>query len=487
MIGWRLRTRLVVGAGAAVVLAGVAAALLFGWLTSQRFARFTREGERAVGLPLARAAARSLASGGSPAAVLERVAGRTGFTLAFVDDSGRVVTSPGSPVAGTTASPLGDDGVVFRREVGEGTHRRAMELVLRGGVPVASAGGRAGGRVYWMGPLPEAADGIEVERRSDFLTDVRRRAGLAAGIAALAALALVFFSTGRMLRPIEALTEATRRMARGDLAARVAPGGRDEVGELAGSFNAMAESLERQERLRRDLVGDVAHELRTPLTNLRAQLDALRDGLQPLDAAALASLDDEVERLSHLVRDLQDLALADSGGLRLDLERVDPAPLVEAACASASARAHAAGVALESGVAGLPPVRADAARAEQVLRALLDNALRHTPAGGRVRVEGRALDDRVELIVNDTGEGIGAEHLPFVFERFWRADPSRARETGGAGLGLAIARQLARAQGGDVVAESPPGSGARLTFTLPRELASRAAITPRSAAPPPAA
>ncbi len=469
MIGMRLRTRLMVGAVAAVALAGVAATLLFGRLTSDRFLRFTREGDRAAGQPLARATAEVLrASVSPPESVLALATRDTRFSLVFVDRAGAVVTAPGSPLEGATAT-RSQGGVTLRGETQGPGRSGVIELHLFGGVPVAAGPRTRAGTLYWIAPPEGASADFERERRVGFLADIWRLAAVAATLAALAALAIVLLSTGRLLRPIEALTAAMRRMAAGDLAARVPDRGGDEVAELARGFNAMAEGRERQERLRRDLVNDVAHELRTPLTHLRAQIDAIRDGLHPLDLGALASLDDEVETLTRLVGDLQDLTLSEAGVLRLDLESLEPGALIESACAGVRARARAAGIALEVEPGDVPRVRADAARAQQVLRAVLDNALRHTPSGGRVRLSVRLVGERVELSVSDSGAGIAPEHLALVFERFWRADPSRARATGGAGLGLAIARQLARAQGGDLTAESLPGSGATLRFSLPRE------------------
>jgi len=309
--------------------------------------------------------------------------------------------------------------------------------------------------------------GERVEERV-FVTGVNRwLLGAVVGSGILAILATALFAR-RILSPVEALTAAARRMERGDLAARVPEASRDELGALARAFNSMAESLERTEELRRKLVADVAHELRTPLTNIRCELEAIADGLTKPDAPALKSLLEEALLLQRLVDDLQDLALAEAGQLRLHAEAVVLGDEVQRALGLHAARAAATGVTLSTAIPpALPGARADRVRLAQVLRNLLENAVTHTPRGGHVIVSARVEGTDVAVTVRDDGTGIAPEHLPHVFDRFYRADPSRARTTGGAGLGLAIVKQLVEAQGGRVRAESMPGAGSTFTFTLP--------------------
>jgi two-component system, OmpR family, sensor histidine kinase BaeS len=211
-------------------------------------------------------------------------------------------------------------------------------------------------------------------------------------------------------------------------------------------------------------VTDVAHELRTPLTNLRCQVEALQDGLLAPDAVLLGSLHEEILLLSRLADDLQDLTLAEAGRLRLERTAVAVAPAIAAALAGTAAAAAERGVTLRSTAGDVPEVDADPARLGQILRNLLANALAHTPAGGTVTVGTEWSGDAVEIAVEDSGPGVAPEHLPHVFDRFYRADPAR----GGAGLGLAIVRQLALAHGGDARVESPPGRGARFVVRLKR-------------------
>ncbi len=300
-----------------------------------------------------------------------------------------------------------------------------------------------------------------------FLSAVNRSVLVGALIAGLAAVAVTLVLSGRILRPIERLTEAAQRMEKGDLSARVPVETNDEIGKLAHAFNAMAGSLAQQEQLRRNMVGDVAHELRTPLTNLRGYLEATRDGLIPPDAGLVDNLYEETMLLSRLVADLQELAQAEAGQLQLVRQPSSLPAIIDQAVEILRPQTDAKGVDLCIDVPpNLPRVNVDPERVGQVLRNLLNNALAHT-SSGTITVAAREIDGMVEVSVQDTGMGIKPEQLPFVFDRFYRADRSRARQTGGAGLGLAIVKQLVQAMGGTVGAESQLGVGSRFYFTLP--------------------
>ena len=348
-------------------------------------------------------------------------------------------------------------------EQAEGTGRmRQMVLVGAPHAPVVDAAGRTLGALY---ALPPEREGAEPEPR--FVASVNRWLLLSALAAVLLALALALPLTRRILGPVFEITVAARRMEAGDLTQRVAAGSRDEIGDLARAFNAMADAVARSESLRRALVTDVAHELRTPLTNLRCQIEAVQDGLQAADVATLRSLHEETLLLSRLVGDLEDLALAESGQLPLHRAPVSVAEAVDAALAAVRPIAAARGIALEAEIPSALVADADRERLAQVLRNLLANALTHTPDGGTIRVSGRGSGKMATFEVADSGEGIAPEHLPHVFDRFYRSDPSRARTTGGAGLGLAIVRQLVEAHGGQVAVDSAPGAGARFTVRWP--------------------
>ena len=293
-------------------------------------------------------------------------------------------------------------------------------------------------------------------------------AGLA-GVIGLVLLFVTFVAAGRVFRrtavPLSDVMEAADRLAAGDHAVRVEERGSREMRGLARSFNAMAERLRAGEEHRRNLLADVAHELRTPLSVIQGQTEGLLDGLYPPDRAHLEPLIEETRIMSRLLDDLQTLSTAEGGALRLHRQPCEPAQLVDDAVASFRSRAGADGVVLSARV---PPhltmVDVDPVRIGQVFSNLLSNALRHTPSGGSVVVSATALDGgaAVGFAVEDTGTGISPESLPHVFDRFVKAGDSK-----GAGLGLAIARSLVNAHGGDISAESAPGKGTTIRFTLP--------------------
>jgi signal transduction histidine kinase len=301
-----------------------------------------------------------------------------------------------------------------------------------------------------------------------FLTGVRRSLLFGALVAGGAAALIMLLLAGRIVRPVEQLTDAAQRMEKGDLSVRVAVRSDDEIGRLAHAFNAMAGGLEQQERLRRNMVGDVAHELRTPLTNLRGYLEAARDGLLDPDDGFIDNLYEETMLLQRLVADLQDLAQAEAGQLALARRPVALAGIVDRAVTAVRPQADARGLTLSTDLPpDLPLLDVDPERISQVLRNLLSNAVAHTPAGGEIAVSARAAAGEVSVSVSDTGTGIPPEHLPYVFDRFYRVDSSRTRQTGGAGLGLAIVKQLVAAHDGTVSVTSEPGRGSTFTFTLP--------------------
>ncbi|MER7949102.1 ATP-binding protein [Streptomyces sp. NPDC096079] len=292
---------------------------------------------------------------------------------------------------------------------------------------------------------------------------------LVAAAVAATVLACALLLGRAVLRPVRALTAASRGLGEGDLGRRVPAVGKDEIAELGRSFNRMAGSLQDSEERQRRLVGDIAHELRTPLANLRGYLEALRDGVLQADAELLDSLHEEVLLQQRIVDDLQDLALAEAGALTYHRRPLDARELVEACRTAHSARAAAAGVALEVVGAGPGAVRlhGDPDRLRQALGNLVGNAVRHTAPGGGVRLELDERDERVRIAVRDTGDGIPAADLPYLFDRFWRADAARGRATGGSGLGLSIARQIVADHHGAVEVASEVGVGSVFTVVLP--------------------
>ena len=231
----------------------------------------------------------------------------------------------------------------------------------------------------------------------------------------------------------------------------------------------MADALEDSERQRRAMVSDVAHELRTPLANIQGHIEAMQDGLLQPDAENLGTVHQQTLHLNRLVNDLALLASAESRELSLTMEPTSIHEIVEEVIESFRPRADAASVDLSGAtLADLPPVPLDQLRIRQVLSNLIDNAIRHTPAGGSVAVSAEPRDhDVVRVVVADTGPGIPPADLPHIFDRLYRVDPSRDRATGGSGLGLTIARQLVEAHRGTIWAESTEGQGSRFGFDLP--------------------
>ncbi|MCW5840629.1 MAG: HAMP domain-containing histidine kinase [Caldilinea sp.] len=273
----------------------------------------------------------------------------------------------------------------------------------------------------------------------------------------------------RMTAPLEGLAAGAAQIGGGDLAYRVTPRGTEEMIGLAEAFNHMAGDLETAESLRQHLLADVAHELRTPLTVLQGNLRAILDDVYPLDKEEIARLYDQTRHLHRLINDLHELAQAEAGRLPLTLAPVDLAALAADAVDALAPIADEQDVRLVHAVAAGPVViDGDRARLMQVLQNLLANALRYTPAGGSVTVIASRTGASAAIVVCDTGEGIEPAHLPYVFDRFYRADSARNRSQGGAGLGLAIVRALTEAHGGEVgVVSAGPGKGSTFTVTFP--------------------
>jgi len=379
--------------------------------------------------------------------------GRGGPTMILADAAGHVVSSEAQGQVGT----------------------RLAQPSLAAATPISAHGQLAGYLLVQAG-----SGGAMSMAGQHFLAQVNGallQAGVLAG--GLGLLLGVVIARG-LAAPLSRLSSAARQIARGKLDERVPIAGAAEIADTARAFNEMAAGLQQAERLRQHMIADIAHELRTPLTVIQGNLRAILDDVYPLEKAEITTIYDETVMLSRLVGDLRELAQAEAGRLTLDLQPVDVAPLMRSAIAPFETAAAEQGVTLVADLPdALPPVLADLDRVRQVLHNLVANALRYTPAGGMItlratRTEGRGL--RTELntspssvlfTVEDTGQGIASADLPHVFERFWRADRSRARDQGGSGLGLAIAKQLIEAHSGQIGVESQIGVGSQFWFRLP--------------------
>lgn len=271
--------------------------------------------------------------------------------------------------------------------------------------------------------------------------------------------------------PISRIARAAHRLGKGELDVRVPVSGSQEIRELAETFNKMAAELQRAEQLRTNLMADVSHELRTPLTVLESNLRAALDRVVPLDEAEIANLYNQTRHLTRLVNDLRELALAEAGHLPLEKIPTDLKALVAETIQALEPLAVEKGVTLADEMPLLPQVMVDPFRIRQVLFNLLTNALRHTPASGTITVNGQASEGWITLSIQDTGDGLEPEQLAAVFDRFYRGDKSRSRETGGTGLGLAIVKAIVTAHGGQVEAHSAgKGQGSVFSFRLPRDV-----------------
>lgn len=336
----------------------------------------------------------------------------------------------------------------------------------REGLIIAHVGDpKAAGTLYMEPQNPPGAEralfGGLVNRIGRFLIS-----GLLVAFAA--SVVLAWFLSRRILTPVRDLRLAVQRLGAGDLSQRVDVQDPGELGELVNAFNTMVSQLQQADTTQRQMIADIAHELRTPLSNIRGYVEGIKDKVLEPDAETIAILDGEALLLSRLVEDLQELSIVEAGQLALQRQPEDVAQLVTHAAEAMHAAAVAKGVAVSTQVDGeLPLVSVDYHRISQVLRNLLDNALAHTPEGGSITVTTAPQGDFVEVSVTDTGEGIEQENLPHVFDRFYRADRSRARATGGRGLGLTISKELVEAHGGKIGVESEPGEGSRFWFTVP--------------------
>lgn len=453
----RLSVRLTLAIVATTLLAVGVVALLANRATGSEFRRYLAAGQAASAQNLVPELAASYAAQGSwdgIAAQLDAAAGAGGrgrgagavagrggmWTLQLADAAGQVLYDSAGGALGATLS------------------RNERETAI----PIVVDGATVG---FLRALTPGSAQLVGAEQA--FLDRINRALLVGTAFALLLGVIVGVVLARSLAAPLGQVSVAAGAIAAGDLSQRVPVQGSVETQALARSFNQMAENLEQAEQLRRNLLADVAHELRTPLTVIQGNLQALLDGVYPLERAEIATIYDETRLLSRLVADLRELAQAEAGQLKLHLGPVDLAPTLAQTVDSFTLLAQDSQIRLELDVpASLPPVNADPDRLAQILRNLLANALRHAAPGGRVQVSARPEAGRVRISVLDDGPGIPTADLPRVFDRFWRGDPARSRDSGGSGLGLAITKHLVEAQGGEIGVESESGRGTVFWFTL---------------------
>lgn len=315
-------------------------------------------------------------------------------------------------------------------------------------------------------PLPRLNSEVDVA----FARSYTQRALVVTLAFLVVSLAVALAVARWLLAPVRALADGARALAAGNYGARIQTARSDELGALAEDFNRAAEALEHHRTARQQWTADIAHELRTPVTILQGEIQALRDGIRSPSPEALASLDQECQRLTRLIEDLYQLALSDSGALDYRFERVDLAAVVNEVVAAQTSATQAAGLTLMLNMTASPPLwlNADGQRLKQLFTNILANALRYTDAPGRVSVAVVAFDNTLQVTVDDTPPGVEEEHLPKLFDRLYRAEPSRARTSGGAGLGLSICKNIVSAHGGEIRATASPMGGLQVRVRLPQ-------------------
>jgi signal transduction histidine kinase len=461
-----LRARLLIAVSVLALAAAGAVAISARQSTRQEFRKF-RDLERSSVAPLADALAESVASALDrrccSSDALDEAKRRLGPRDVFVvvdPERGQTIASGGPGLREMRDIDIRPQGPALLVEATRTTGATAerFSLHFRGG-PVRAIQ-TADGRRLEVRVIVLPAQDQDAPAAAFFRSVDHRLVALTAIIGALA-VAATWALTRRIAGPIVELSDATRALAAGNLSRRVSAHGSDEISGLARSFNTMAAELERQQTLRRNLVGDVAHELRTPLTALRCRLESILDGVATDPQVALGGAAEEVRHLSRLVDDLQELALAEAGELALAISPIDIADVV-ASAARATGLDGDRRARLET-PRGLN-ARGDAVRVRQVLVNLMTNAQRYTPDDGEIHLTARAESAEILIEVRNTGSDLSDEQMARVFDRFYRADPARQRTTGGAGLGLAIVKHLIEAQGGRVWAAR--GDGVTFGFSL---------------------
>jgi two-component system OmpR family sensor kinase/two-component system sensor histidine kinase BaeS len=458
-----------------VVISSLVISILLVNSTRIAFARFSNRSGQLLATRLAERLSDYYAYKGSWEGVgdflsLEQWAGNSSGQGGMMQ-TGRMVSGSGVIAAMNLRLTLADqDGTIVADSNSQGLGSRLSRREQNAGIPIQVNGSR-------VGTLQAVSEGFGSLVAREFLASINSALVKSMLVAGVISLFLGFLLFNQITAPLRAMQKAAERIADGDLQTRVNVKSSDELGDLAVSFNNMAENLASAEDQRRQLAADVAHELRTPLAAIQATLEGMQDGVLPADQEQIGLLVSETVLLNRMVEDLRLLSLAEAGRLELDLQPVTPNDLIFKAVGLMQPVAKQQGVTLFTSPTGsLPQILGDTDRLTQVLTNLIANSLRYTPAGGTVTVAAAfpAASKKVDFSVTDTGAGIDPRDLPHVFDRFYRADKSRSRGSGGSGLGLAIVRQLVESHGGSVAAVSPVPTpdgrtipGTRIIFSIP--------------------
>jgi two-component system, OmpR family, sensor histidine kinase BaeS len=385
----------------------------------------------------------------------------------YGDNTGHPAGSPGPHMRRQPFALANESGRII---IPNGPYHRGQILsktALEEGIPITEEGEVIG----FLIPLRAPFEGQP--REIEFIQRINRLLLYGALIGAVIALVLGVLLSRTLTRPIRELTEATHAVSQGDLSQQVPVRSSDELGELAQAFNKMSSELSRSVNARKQMTADIAHELRTPLSLILGHAEAVHDGVLPPSPENFEIIREEATRLEHLVNDLRILSLADAGELSISLQTVEPQRLLQDVASTYQYHAQRKHVTLELNVsAPLSNMEVDPGRMTQVLTNILDNALRHTPEAGKIALSAREILDQVEISIQDSGPGLKQEDLERIFDRFYRTDASRQRESavpGGSGLGLAIAKSIIQAHGGQVSAKSEEGRGLKILIALPKK------------------
>ena len=483
--GWffSLRFRLILAFTLALALALAGVGLFVGFAAEQETNRFQRRSQEFRADRVHRLIARHYREHQDWAGLqpwLEQAANLYGRRLVVTDRSGRIIVDShdkfapeGAAAAKKRQGEAREKAEFFGRSRPIVVDDHQVGVLALAPDNAAAAEGEGAGGIFPAAFLPAGPAGPPPNREpaaARLAAEVQRSLWWTGLAAAAAGILLVSLMSRRILAPVQRLNAAARRLGQGDLSQRVPAAGPRELQDLSRTFNTMAENLQAAEQQRRSLVADVAHELRTPLSNLQGYLEAVQDGLLAADSTTISALRQQTAHLIALVEDLRLLAQAEAGVLQLHRAPTAMGELLGAAVDDFRPRAEGKELRLTLEVdPDTPLLWLDQTRIRQIVGNLLENALLHTPEGGGVAVTAGPAADGGGIVVSvrDSGPGIPAADLPYIFDRFYRVDPSRARASGGVGLGLTIARQLARAHGGDLRVESPAGGGTVFTLTLP--------------------
>lgn len=388
---------------------------------------------------------------------IERLPLSTSAIILVTDSSGVIIADTSREWLGQRAEAVG---------LGNGTPITASGQIV-GNLHLLQSDGIIMGKGHMWGQVSQIIPMV-ITGEDDFLNQVKSNLWQVGIIAAIVALIVGLVLTRQITRPVRTLISGTRHLTKGELNYRVDVKSRDEIGELADSFNLMASSLEKGEQSRRQLTADIAHEVRTPLTIIDGTVDGIIDGVFQPDMEHLRSIKEQTSLITHLISDLRDLSLAESGQLKLVLSSTDIFELLRRMVSNYEIDALEKNISLKiEEPAQIPEIIIDPIRIEQVISNLLTNAIRHTPSGGSITINAQNTGAGLAISIADSGEGIAPKDLPHVFERFYRSGSSRSRQEGGTGLGLAIVKQMVEAHGGNVWVKSEIGKGSIFSILLP--------------------